>query len=409
MKKYLLLLLGLSLTYIAQAQSNGCDGSRYIDDIFQVVKVTKDIKYGEGTTLFDNFQELYLDVYEPEGDNLDQRPVIILAFGGSFIGGAKEDLDFLCEAYARKGYVAVSIDYRLFDGPLLPLPNADQMKNVVIKTVSDMKAAIRYMRQDAATDNLFRIDSDMVFVGGISAGSITAFHTAMIDEDDTFNQDLLDILDENGGFEGNTSDNFEYSSEVQGLVNFSGGLNDALWIDENDPPFVSIHDDMDGIVPYQGDFATVFGFPIIYMEGSGRCQEVGDSVGVFNQLKTIENSMGHVSYFSNPLTIVENINFTADFVAEIVCADVPTNTEELALGLEELTVFPNPSGGIINIGSEFDSQLQFEMYNVMGKKLSSYSNTKRIDMSNFANGIYILRIIDLNSKTNKSMKVILEK
>ena len=181
MKQTLLFLFFVLFSFNSQAQSDGCDGMRYIDDVFSEVTVTEAIKYGEGTTLFDNFQELYLDVYEPQNDNLEKRPVIILAFGGSFIAGNRGDLEFLCEAYARKGYVAVSIDYRLFDGPLLPLPSADQMKNVVIKSVSDMKAAIRFMRQDADTDDIYRINPDKVFIGGISAGSITAFHTAAID------------------------------------------------------------------------------------------------------------------------------------------------------------------------------------------------------------------------------------
>ena len=98
-------------------------------------------------------------------------------------------------------------------------------------------------------------------------------------------------MEANGGIEGNSSDNFEYSSEVQGLVNFSGGLNDSGWIDENDPPFVSVHDDMDGVVPYGSDFAKIFGIPIIYMEGSGKCHEVGDSLGIVNQLKTVQGML----------------------------------------------------------------------------------------------------------------------
>lgn len=409
MKTYLLLLIAISFSYITQAQFNGCDGSRYIDDVFTEIKVTQGLKYGEGTTLFDNFQELYLDVYEPEGDGLVRRPVIILAFGGSFISGKREDLEFLCEAYARKGYVAVTIDYRLFDGPLLPLPSADQLKNVVIKTVSDMKAAIRYMRQDADTDNIFRIDPDLVFIGGISAGSITAFHTAVIDSDDDIAPDIIEILENNGGIEGNTSDNYEYSSEVQGLVNFSGGLNDAGWIDENDPPFISIHDDMDGVVPYAGGFAKVFGFPIIYMEGSGRCHEVGDSLGVENQLKTIENSEEHVGYFSTLESIEENIHYTASFVAEIVCASGPTHTQDLTHSLESIQAYPNPSNGIISFSETNNKNLRVDLFNTMGQKLNSFSNPGTIDLSNNANGIYLLRMMDMTTESSKTIKVVLEK
>jgi para-nitrobenzyl esterase len=409
MKKYLLFLFITSLSISIHAQTDGCDGSRYIDDVFAEVSVSEAIKYGEGTTIFDNFQELFLDVYEPQNDALEKRPVIILAFGGSFIGGKRGDLDFLCEAYARKGYVAVSIDYRLFDGPLLPVPTGDQMKNVVIKTVSDMKAAIRFMRQDADTDNIYRIDPNKVFIGGISAGSITAFHTAVIDEDDAFEPDIVEILEANGGIEGNSSDNFQYSSEVQGLVNFSGGLNDAGWIDENDPPFVSIHDDMDGVVPYGAGFASIFNIPIIYMEGSKRCQEVGDSLGIMNQLKTIENSSGHVSYFSNPSTIAENVDYTASFVADIVCANGPTSTDDLANNLESIQVFPNPTSGSISFNETDINDFQLELYNILGRKLNTYSNTTTLALNQYPNGIYFIKMTDLNTESTKTLKVILEK
>lgn len=408
MKQLLLFIFSVLLSFNLSAQDNGCDGARYIDNVFTEVSFIGGIKYGEGETLFGNFQELYLDVYVPGNDALEKRPVIILAFGGSFIGGARGDVDFLCEAYARKGYVAVSIDYRLYDGPIFPFPTGDQMKNVVIKTVSDMKAAIRFMRQDADTDNLYRIDPDKIFVGGVSAGGITAFHTAVIDEDDAFEPDIVEILEANGGIEGNSSDNYEYSSEVQGLINFSGGLNDSGWIDENDPPFVSVHDDMDGIVPFGDGFASIFGIPIIYMEGSGRCKEVGDSVGVENQLKTIENSNGHVSYLVNPTTVPETVDYTAAFIADIICEGI-TNTKELASGLESIEIFPNPTSGNISLVETNNNNLFLELYNVFGKRLNTYSNTSTLDLDLYSNGIYFLKLTDLDSESTKTIKVILER
>ncbi len=409
MKKCLLIFLvaALSFNYYSHAQIEGCDGSRYIDDIFTEIKVTQGLKYGEGETINGNLQELFLDVYEPENDELDRRPVIVLAFGGSFISGAREDIQFLCEAYVRKGYVAVSIDYRLYDGPPFPIPTEEQMKTVVIKSVSDMKAAIRYMREDADTDNIFRIDPNFVFVGGISAGSITAFHTAVIDENDEFPEDISTILADNGGLEGNTSDNYEYSSDVQGVVNFSGGLNDASWIDENDPPFVSIHDDMDVVVPYGNGFASIFSIPIVYMEGSKTCQEVGDSIGLSNQLKTIEGSFGHVSYFSNSTEVAESVDYTANFLAEILC--VGTHTEDTLNELESIEVYPNPTSGLITISNETNIDVDVELLDVFGRKLNSYTGTNTIDMSDYSNGMYLLSIRNQEIETLKTIKLVIEK
>jgi len=409
MKKYLLLLFIFAFSFDTKAQNESCDGSRYIDDVFTDIKVTKNIKYGEGETIFENFQELYLDVYEPEGDDVSMRPVIILAFGGSYIGGERADVGYLCEAYARKGYVAVAIDYRLFDGPLFPIPTADQMEVVVIKSVSDMRAAIRYMRQDSDTENLFRVDPQNVFVGGVSAGSITAFHTAVLDESDEIPQHIVEVIEANGGIEGNTSDNYEYSSEVQGLINFSGGLNDASWIDENDPPFVSIHDEFDGVVPYGGGFASVFGVPIIYMEGSKTCHEIGDSLGIMNNLKTIEFSSIHVSYLITEPFISINVKYTSEFIAEIICGPTQTNTNEIVNSLESIGVYPNPSGGHLTISENSDIDLDVELFDIYGRKLNNYFGNKSLDLNGYENGIYFLKMTDSKSKSVKTVKVVLEK
>jgi len=268
--KSIYILLFTAFTFSLSAQDiEGCDGIRYVDFIFDDVKVTKDIRFGEGPRFpSETNQELFFDVYEPEGDDLTTRPVMVLAFGGSFIEGTKEDIDWLCEAFARKGYVAVSIDYRLFDGLLFPPPNATQMKNVVVRAMSDMKAVIRQLRQDADNDNTFGINPDVIYAGGISAGSILACHVAAVDTTDNLPDDLRGFIDSTGGIEGNTNDITGYTSEVAGIINYSGGLNDADWYDAGDPPIYSVHDEADGVVPFGSGFAVVFGFPIIAVDGS---------------------------------------------------------------------------------------------------------------------------------------------
>jgi len=408
MKKILLLLSFLGITIMLDAQIEGCDGTRYIDDVFQDVSIFPNVKFGEGETVSGEFQELFLDVYEPTNDLVTQRPAIILAFGGSYIGGERGDLQDLCEAYARKGYVAVAIDYRLYDGPLLPVPNAAQMKEVVIKTVSDMKAAIRFMREDADNANLYRIDPNFIVVGGVSAGSITAMHTAVLDDSDDLPNDIRQIIEENGGLEGNSSDNFEYSSEVQAIINFSGGLNEAIWIDANDPPLISIHDDMDPVVPFGSGFATIFDIPIIAMEGSRSCHDRADTIGVLNQIRVIENSDGHVSYFLDPFEFVSSINFTAELVADLMCSS--TSTAELNEDLARVSVYPNPSNGLLTIEGEGIAKHRVEIHDIYGRLVAKVQNpTSTIDMTDLNNGIYFLNIMDEQSHNHKTIKVVLEK
>ena len=86
-----------------------CVDGRYLDDLFDV-EVSYGISYGENINeefLFGNeyTQTLYMDVYEPAGDSLDDRPVIFFMFGGSFVGGSRDSgyMVELCNRYASKG------------------------------------------------------------------------------------------------------------------------------------------------------------------------------------------------------------------------------------------------------------------------------------------------------------------
>ncbi len=348
MKNALAIVIVLCTSLCLNAQSHPtCDGLRYVTKAFENVISTKGVKYGENTTIDGNFQELFMDIYEPGGDTAEKRPVVILAFGGSFIGGMREDMEELCILYAQRGFVAATIDYRLYDGPLFPIPSAETFQDVVAKSVSDMKAAIRFMREDAATNNLFRVEPEFIFVGGISAGSIAACHTAVLDTSDVFTPELQEILDSNGGIEGNSSDNFEYSTEVQAYINFSGALNDASWIDENDPPFFSVHDDGDGTVPYGAGFATIFGIEIIDVEGSQVMSQQADAVGVPNLLKTIENSDGHVSYMFAESDREIYIRKSAIYLHNIMCEDQVASDKNLLA--QEFNIYPNPSNGSFQI------------------------------------------------------------
>lgn len=387
MKKLIPILLLFLSTY-AYSQNELCDGERFIDDVFLETTVTAGIKYGENTEINGTFKELFLDVYEPLDDPAESRPLIMVAFGGSFISGAKEDVAALCESFARKGYVAVAIDYRLYDGPLFPVPNAIQMQEVVIKAVSDMKGAIRYMKHDAATNNIFKIDPSMVFTSGISAGSIAACHAAVLDSTDIFDENLQAIIEANGGIEGNTND-LVYDTEVQGYVNYSGGLADASWIDENDPPFHSVHDEFDPIVPYGEGYASVFGIDIIYMEGAKIMHEIANELGVSNKLRTFEGSEEHVGYFFSTEEITASvINESAQFLSNIICG-TPSATEENAL--VNATIFPNPASDVLTIGKNGEFY-DVNVYNTFGQRTISKNNTRQIDVSNLPIGTYNIQV-----------------
>jgi hypothetical protein len=126
-------------------------------------------------------QELYMDIYTAEsaGDEVDAspRPLMIFAFGGGFVGGAR-DVEFYTpyfERLAREGIVVASIDYRL---GLRDLPEdiglrgmIEAMKRAVDIATEDMYAATNYFLNNSEEWN---IDRDRVMLSGSSAGAITA-------------------------------------------------------------------------------------------------------------------------------------------------------------------------------------------------------------------------------------------
>ncbi len=316
MKKISLIIILICFVF---AQPEDCVGGRYVDEIFDV-NVESDVEYGENInqTLLgsDYTQTLYMDIYTPSNDNIDDRPLIFFMFGGSFIGGSKTNSDIvaLCTKYAKRGYVAVAIDYRL--SPVLIFSaNEETAYKAVLKAVHDAKAAIRYFRMmDEVNPSQYRIDTNRVYVGGVSAGAISAVNAAYLDNYEEVPSFLLDDYDEVGGIEG-LSGNSGYSSEFHGIVNLCGAVGDQEWIIEGDIPVVSMHGDQDDVVPYDDNLVTLFGLNI-QIDGSYVIHERMMDLGNYSMLHTYVGQ-GHTP-FSN---MVFETQYTSDFLYEIVCSD----------------------------------------------------------------------------------------
>ena len=97
------------------ARPAGSGTIRYRDPVFTTVTKTTDVQYGTAPDNNGNPVALKLDVYQPAGDTLTQRPAVIWVHGGGFSGGDKSggpSAD-LANTFAKLGYVSFSINYRL--------------------------------------------------------------------------------------------------------------------------------------------------------------------------------------------------------------------------------------------------------------------------------------------------------
>jgi para-nitrobenzyl esterase len=177
-RRRLLVSVAVSLTTLVVtagplAAAPTATGVRYADKIFSTVKVRSDITYG--TTVDQITHEpvtLKLDMYTPEGDTDTSRPAIVWVHGGSFCCGDKTSLELVDEAhqFAMKGYVNVSIDYRLAS-PGCSQPTDPSCIIAIREALEDAQTAVRFLRAKAAK---FGVDPTRIAIGGSSAGAITA-------------------------------------------------------------------------------------------------------------------------------------------------------------------------------------------------------------------------------------------
>jgi acetyl esterase/lipase len=136
-------------------------------------------------------QHLKLDLARPK-DGDGPFPAVLCIHGGGFRTGTRQGYDALCVRLAEKGYVAVTVDYRL--APKYQFPAA----------IHDTKEAVRWLRANAKK---YRIDPDRIGATGGSAGG----HLAQ----------FLGVTADVKAFEGDGGHR-DQSSRVACVVNYYG-------------------------------------------------------------------------------------------------------------------------------------------------------------------------------------------
>ena len=194
---------------------------RYRDPVFEQVDLTNNVVYGNAVDINTGRSvELTLDAYQPAGDNEPQRPLLVFIHGGGFVGGDKAIGRPYAQQFARRGWVVVSINYRLNQGA------AGTAR--ISAAVSDARQAVRWLRGKATE---YRLDTSRFAIGGGSAGAITALHLAYTDLEK----------------EGET-----VSSEVAAVMDLWGALyGREREMTAGEPPLIIVHGTEDTTVPYR--------------------------------------------------------------------------------------------------------------------------------------------------------------
>ncbi len=400
MIKNFLAIAILLLTFSFESVAQNCDGQRYRDQIFTIVDVT------EVTYTTANNTNLKMDIYQPQGDVAVNRPLIVLAHGGSFVGGSKTQDNVvvaLCQNFAKRGYVTASINYRL--GNPLNMLTTNGAIEVVMKAISDGKAAVRYFRKDVAENgNTFKINPDLIFIGGNSAGAVLAMHYAYISSVSETPQNIQTIMNANGGIEGN-SGNAGYSSAISGVINLAGGLNQVDFINNGEPPVISFHGSTDNVVPYNCANAQGGATPVILC-GLGAMQPRLTSEEIVHVSKVYQG-LGHTPWQTNSTMMAEIDSMVSSFLYDYAC-DGSVSIEE-KISETQISVYPNPTRNTLNIKSEKYFE-KIEVFDFMGRKVFedlATSNYLTINTSSFRSGAYLMRV-SVSGNVLASKRIIIE-
>lgn len=405
MKKKLYLMMGCILMLQAPKAVAQCAGGRYLNQIFSESVST--VTYSTDTMM--------MDIYEPTGDTSSARPLIILAHGGSFIGGtrtADATVDSICVRFAKRGYVTASIDYRLSTLGNMISSDSTLPIDEVIKAVSDGKAAIRYFVKDRATSNTYKIDTNNIFIGGNSAGAVLYMHVGYLDSLGECPSYIQTAMAANGGFEGN-SGNPGYTTKSRAIISLAGGLNKVAFVGPGDKPSVNCQGDQDAVVPYYCAYPN-FGsssFPVnvqVKLCGLGSLEPQYVAEGIYHWSMVFPGA-GHVPWDSNPAELNTVDSFVTQFLYNFVCGTVSVNQVNLNA---EVSLFPNPASDIVNIkSSEFVNDIT--MYDEIGRVVLQASGINKTDYeintAHFSKGLYFVKMRFSNENNSPVVKrIVLE-
>ncbi len=394
MRNILLILLSNLILNFVFSQ---CEG-RYQEQIFEDSVVTLQYSDVYDWSILDSC--LDMDVYLPKQDTFTNRPLIIFAHGGSFYLGNKNNPEAVafCKAFAQKGYVTASIQYRLTSQ--LSLVDSNVMIQTVFNAISDMKSAIRYFKQDVSqNNNVFGIDSSQIFVAGYSAGAITSVNLAFLNNEEEIPAFLQSFVDNAGGLDGD-SGNPGFNSKPKAVVSLAGAIYLKSFIDDQDVPIVSLHAQDDETVFYGCNSALGFSFlPILC--GSSVIHSEAQSLMINNQLHTFESG-GHLAPVS-PTNMEEiTVPIITDFLYSLLDCNEPTDLKQYSNF--DLSIYPNPSTGVFNIQTN-EVNYDLKVYNSLGQLvfINKKSNSKNMDLTNLKSGIYSVVLISNNKQVSRKL------
>ena len=356
-----------------------------------------------------NNVDLKLDVYFPtlSIDTLPLRPLILMIHGGGLIGGDKIAYTRVCQEFAKRGFVAVTINYRLGLNCNTDTISEEKAK---YRAQQDVNAAFRYVSANAS---LLRVDTSWMFIGGGSAGSVASLGVVYISQSEwnTFTPSLQTHL----GNLNSSGNNLTNTFNIKGVFNDWGAMLKASMQTTEMLPMVSFHGDADSTVSID----STFGGGCIHVEksyGSRAMHNLLISNGVCSDL-SVKIGGGHGVFQDSILGTPFRVGRAACFFKSLFCNNCSSNYQtdsipanciivteiEDEIADSKIKIYPNPFFDKITV-INIEGKEVFTLFNQLGQIVYKGQSIQTQSYSDLPNGIYFLKVE--TSKTLLTFKLI---
>jgi hypothetical protein len=204
---------------------------------------------------------------------------------------------------------------------------------------------------------------------------------------------LVNFINQNGGLEGvsGSATNKTFSSASKAVVNMSGGLYRANWIEAGESPMISIHGTADETVPFNSGLAA----NIAYLQGSNLLHARAEEAGVWNSLHVVPGG-GHTNTYENAAyqlhrdTFWNNVSLKLE---EITCSASSAAPELSALS--EWSMAPNPvTGDVLSVTlPEGTENTVLRVYNSTGsmvREVRMSATQQTVSLGGLPAGMYLV-------------------
>lgn len=348
---------------------------RYVDEVFSNVLKTTNIEYDSNRAI--NIfppntppiitTKLRCDIYQPDGDTITKRPLIVLASTGSYLPtiinqqptGSKDDSSIveLATRLTKRGYVVMAVNYRLGWNPNAEAAAAtEQLLKATYRAIQDVRNAIRFMRVNAET---YKIDTSKIVVGGQGTGGYVALGLAAVNSRNDIEGKIkfqrgdfspmvnVDTLGDWNGIGGAPFFNYSGDAAVSGnahmVFNYGGAMGDTTWMDNATLPIVGLHCPTDRFAPYTTGNVVVPTTNATVIEsasGAGSVVPYANSLGINNK---INSGVYNDAITARGLAITDGVKNLYPFISSFPAEGAPWEWWDRAT--VQAINFPSPGAG----------------------------------------------------------------